>query len=146
MLASLRLERFTITFFGPLLEFIQWQSCTLLGSTITSNFSKIPSTVPSRSLFSIVSGMPLSSKHSCLEYWLLLHVSHSRLTTFSLSLVLTSLVIDKSDLSCSKSFFKSTISFLIPAREVSDLLDNPQQNWWFHLCVVFWVTIQKMKW
>ena len=36
------IERFTITFFGPLLDFIQWQSSILLGSNITSNFSKMP--------------------------------------------------------------------------------------------------------
>ena len=65
----------------------------------------------SRSLFSILLGLPLSSKHSCLEY------CHLRLTTFSLSLVFTSLVTDKSDLNCSTSFFKSESSFLIPARE-----------------------------
>ena len=66
--------------------------------------------------------MPLSSRHSRLDYWLLLHVCRSRLTTFSLSLVFTSLVIDKSDLSCSRSFFKSESSFLIPASVVSNLL------------------------
>ena len=122
LLAFLRLESFTITFFAPLLDFVQWQSSTLLGSTIAFNFSEMPSTAPSRSLFSIVSGVPLSSKHSRLEYRLLLYVCHSRLTTFSLSLVFTSLVIDKSYLSCSKLFLKSESSFLIPASVESNLI------------------------
>ena len=119
-IVPLRLESFTITFFVLSLDFIQWQSSTLLGSTITSNFSKMQSTVPSRSLFSVFPGMPLSSKHSRLDYWLLLQVC--RLTTFSMSLVFTSLVISNSDLSYSKSFFKSENSFLITASEVSNLL------------------------
>ena len=124
LFASLRLKRFGITFFAPLLNFIQWLCRTLLGSNITStsNFSKMPSTVPSRSLFTIVLGMPLSSKHSRLDYWLLLHVCHSRLTNFSLSLVFTSSVIDKSDLSCTKSYFESESSFLIPGSVESNLL------------------------
>ena len=122
LLASLCLESITITFFGSLLDFIQWQSSTLLGSISTSNFSKMPSTIPSISLFSLVSDMPLSSKYSLLKHWILLHVCRSRLTNFSLSLVFNSLVIGKSDLSCSKSFFKSESSFLTPASVESNLL------------------------
>ena len=133
MLAFLRVESFTITFFGSLLDFIQWQSSTLLGSTITSNFSKMLSTVLSRSLFSIVSGMPLSSNHSRLEYWPLPYVCHARLKTFSLRLVFISLVIDKSDLRCSKSFFKSGSLFLIHASEVPNLLWSIILTLW-----VFW--------
>ena len=122
LLASLRLEGFTIISFAPLLDFIQWQSSTLLGSIITSNFSKMPSTVPSRHLFSIVSGMPLNSKHSYLGYLLLLYVCRSKFTTFPLSLVFTSTVIEKSDLNYSKSFSKSESSFVIPASVESNLL------------------------
>ena len=133
LLTFLRVKTFAITFFGSLLDVIQWQSSTLLGSTITSNFSKMPSTVLSRSLFSIVSGMPLSSKHSRLEYWPLLYVCHSRLTTFSLRLVFTSLVIDKFDLRCSKSFFKSGRSFLIHLSEVPNLIWRIKLTLW-----VFW--------
>ena len=133
MLAFLRVESFIITFFGSLLDFIQWQSYTLLGSTITSNFSKMLSTVVSRSLFSIVSGMPLSSKHSRLEYWPLLYVCHARLKTLWLRLVFISLVIDKSDLRRSKSFFKSGSSFLIHASEVPNLLWSITLTLW-----VFW--------
>ena len=105
MLASLRPKSFTITFFGSLLDVIQGQSSAVLGSTILFNFSKMPSTVPSRYLFSIVSGMLLRSKHSRLEYCLLLHVCCFRLTNFSLSFVFTSLVINKFDLSCINYYF-----------------------------------------
>ena len=90
------------------------------------NFPKIPSTVPSRSLFSIVSGVTLSSKQSLLEYGLLLHFCRSRLTNFSLSLVFISLVIEKSNLSYSESFFKSESSFLIPAGVVTHCLKSVQ--------------------
>lgn len=106
LLAFLPLESFIITFSGSLLDFIQWIFFTLLGSTIMSNFSKMSCTVPTRALFFIVSGMLLSSKHSRLECYLLFHVCRSRATTFSLSLTFTSLVINKSDLNCSKSLFE----------------------------------------
>ena len=110
LLASLPLESFIITFSGSLLDFIQWIFFTLLGSTVMSNFSKISCTVPTRALVFVVSGMPLSSKHSRLEYYLLLHVCRSRATTFSSSLAFTNL--------CSKS----ESSFSIPSSVVSNLL------------------------
>ena len=40
LLAPLRLESFTITFFVPLLDFVQWQSSTLTGSTSRPAFQK----------------------------------------------------------------------------------------------------------
>ena len=91
----------------------------------------MPSTVPSRSLISIVSGVTLSSKQSLLEYGLLLRVCRSRLTNFSLSLVFTSLVIEKSNLSYSKSFFKSESSFLIPASVVTHCVKSVQMQSFF---------------
>ena len=65
--ASLRFETFTITSFGPFLLLIQWQFSTLEGSTLTSSFSKIFKTLLSRVLLSLVSGIPVNSRHSRLE-------------------------------------------------------------------------------
>ena len=82
----------------------------------------MPSTFPSRYSFSIVSGMSLRSQQSRLEYWLLVHVCRSSFATFSLSLLFTSLVIDKSDLSCSKVRF-----WYLPAK-CQTYSNNPEQD------------------
>ena len=85
LLASLRLESFTITFFAPLLYFIQWQSYTLLGSTITSNFSKM--------------------RRNCLFQIL---VFNSLMCTFLSVYSESTLIINKTNFSCYKLFQYST--------------------------------------
>ena len=104
---SLRFETFTITRFGPFLLLIQWQSSTLEGSTLTSNFPKIFKTVLSRVLLSFVSGMPVNSRHSHLEYWLLLQHRRSKLVTLSLKTELTCLATERSERSFSIFFFNN---------------------------------------
>ena len=103
--ASSRFETFTITRFGPILQLIQWQSSTLEGPTLTSNFSKIFKTVLSRVSLSFVSGMPVNSRHSHLDYWPLLQHRRSKLVTLSLKTELTCLATKRSEPSFSKPFF-----------------------------------------
>ena len=59
-------------FLEPLMVFIQWQSATFAESTISSNFSNNFNTVCSRSFSSVESGIPVTSRYSRLEYWMLL--------------------------------------------------------------------------
>ena len=70
--AFFRFESLINTFLEPLMVFIQWQSATFAESTIRSNFSNNFNTVCSRSFNSVESGMPVTSRYSRLEYWLLL--------------------------------------------------------------------------
>ena len=65
-------QKLNIAFLEALLVFIQWQSSIFGGSTIISNFSKTCNTVFKRTLASVESGIPVSSRHFQLEYWLLL--------------------------------------------------------------------------
>ena len=120
--ASLRFETFTITLFGPFSLLTQWQSSTLEGSTLTSNFPKTFKTVFSRVLLPFASGMPVNSRHSRLEYWLLLQHWGSKLVTISLNTELTCLATERSEPSYSKSCFKSDSSFLILANVELNLL------------------------
>ena len=106
LLASLRLESLMIKFLFPLLG-SQWWFSIFDESTVTSNFSKIISTFSSRSSFYILSAMPVNSRKSGLEYWLLLQHWHSMEIVLSLSLVLTDLNIAKSASSSSISFLSS---------------------------------------
>ena len=121
LVESLHFETFTITRLGSFLLLIQWQSSTLEGSSLTSSLSKIFKTVLSRVLLSLVSGIPVNSRHSRLEYWLLLQQWRSKLSSVSLHTELTCLATDRSELSCSKSFFKSDSTFLILANVESNL-------------------------
>ena len=108
LLASLRLDSLMITFLLVLLA-TQWQSSTFDGSTTTFNSSKTFSTVPSRSSFFRDSGNPLISRHSRLEYWLLLQHCRSKDTTLSLSFELIFLVIARS----TSTFFESVLKLLM---------------------------------
>ena len=63
---------FQSLFLEPLMVFIQWQSATFAESTIRSNFSNNFNTVCPRSFNSVESGIPVTSRYSRLEYWLLL--------------------------------------------------------------------------
>ena len=87
----------------------------------TFSFSKILITVLSRVLLSLATGIPVNSRHSYVEYWLLLQHWHYKLVTLSLNTELTCLVTERSEPSFSKSFFKSDSSFLIPAHVESNL-------------------------
>ena len=120
--ASLRFETFTITHFALFLLLIQWQSSTLEGSTLTSKFSKIFKTVLSRVLLLFVSGMSANSRHSHLQYWLLLQHWRSKLVTLSLKTELTCLATERSEPSFSKPFFTSRNLFLVPANVEWNLL------------------------
>ena len=115
-LESLRLKSFTITFFVPLLAFyITWmhhhvqlfknaKHCAF-HIIVFNSFMDVTklSTLPRRVLTVAL----------CLSL---------QAYNFSHILVFTSLVIDKSNLSCSKSFLKPESYLLIPASEVSNLL------------------------
>ena len=70
--AFFHFESLINTFLEPLMVFIQWQSATFAESTISSNFSNNFNTVCSRSFNSVESGIPVTSRYSRLEYWLLL--------------------------------------------------------------------------
>ena len=70
--AFFRFESLINTFLELLMVFIQWQSATFAESTIRSNFSNNFNTVCSRSFNSVESGIPVTSRYSRLEYWLLL--------------------------------------------------------------------------
>ena len=70
--AFFRFESLINTFLEPLMVFIQWQSATFAESTIRSNFSNNFNTVCPRSFNSVESGIPVTSRYSRLEYWLLL--------------------------------------------------------------------------
>ena len=108
LLASLRLENFTSTRLGPFLLIIQWRYSTLKGFSLTSSRSKIFKTVLSRVLLSLVSVIPINSRHSRLKNWLLLEYWHSKLVIISLKTELTCLATDRWVPSFSK-FFSSNI-------------------------------------
>ena len=112
---------FQSLFLEPLMVFIQWQSATFAESTISSNFSNNFNTVCSRSFNSVDSGIPVTSRHSRLEYWLLLkHCLFIFINLFS-NIPLTCLLTANSDSSFSKSFSNLLSSSDIPAKVESNL-------------------------
>ena len=149
LLASSRLESSTITFFWAFIRLYPLAVFYITSIHHHVQLYKNAKHCPFQILiFSIVSGMPLSSKHSRLEYQLLLHVCRSKLATFSLSLVFTSLVIDKSNLAARNLFLKSHIAISLydyndihKGNEILNFEPKKPSNFYLQLLQNSWIHI-----
>ena len=96
----------------------QWQSSILEETISISSFLKIFNAVSSKSFRSVLSGIPLISRHSCLEYWEFFQHCRSKEAIFSFSLLLTYLTTLSSDSSLMQFCFRSERSCLESDRSV----------------------------
>ena len=120
---SLRLLNLTITLLlRPLSsDFNLWHASIFCGSTGASILSKTFNSVLSKSICSILWGIPEISIYSLLEYWSFSQHFRSNLVTWSTSLLLIFLEISRSDSSLVNLFFKSSSSEFILFSTVSNL-------------------------
>ena len=123
LFASFRSENLVISRLGPLLG-NQWQSSIFEESTSTSSFLKIFHAVFSKTFWSVLSGLPLISRHSHLKYCELFQNLCSKEPIYSFSLLLTCPATRSSESSLLQFCYRSERSCLKPDRFVFKVVSN----------------------
>ena len=129
LFASFHFENLIIARLGSLLG-NQWHSSIFNESVSTFSFLKMFNAVFSKSFWSVLSGIPVISRHSPLEYCELLQHWRSKENICSFSLLLTCLATLNSDSSLMEFCFRSERSCLKPDRSVLILVKVVSNLFW----------------